>query len=150
MYLATIASLIGIWPKTKNIIAVVAINLGFQFFVHTQAIGKLGWVESIFNTPSHHRVHHARNPKYIDRNYAGVLIVWDKLFGSFVEEDPAVPCDYGIIGQIQSHNPVTLTFHEWIAMLGDAARAKGIRGAVAQLFGPPERALSHPGRPVSS
>ncbi len=135
--------------EPKNIIAVVAINLGFQFFVHTQAIGKLGWVEYVFNTPSHHRVHHARNPKYIDRNYAGVLIVWDKLFGSFVEEDPAVPCDYGIIGQIQSHNPIQLTFHEWIAMFGDAARAHGMHGAIAQLLGPPERALSHPGRPAS-
>lgn len=132
---------IGFEPK--NIIAVVAINLAFQFFVHTQAIGKLGWIEKIFNTPSHHRVHHARNAKYIDRNYAGVLIVWDKLFGSFVEEDPAVPCEYGIIGQVHSHNPLTLTFHEWIDMLRDASRAHGIRRAFAQLFGPPERALSH-------
>ncbi len=131
--------------EPKNIIAVVAINLAFQFFVHTQAIGKLGWIEKIFNTPSHHRVHHARNAKYIDRNYAGVLIVWDKLFGSFVEEDPAVPCEYGIIGQVHSHNPIRLTFHEWIDMLRDAARAHGIRRAFAQLFGPPERALSHTG-----
>ena len=96
-----------------HIVAVVAINLGFQFFVHTQAVGKLGWIEKVFNTPSHHRVHHARNGKYIDRNYAGVLIVWDKLFGSFVEEDPAVPCEYGIVKPIQasgsqnSHMPET-------------------------------------------
>jgi sterol desaturase/sphingolipid hydroxylase (fatty acid hydroxylase superfamily) len=129
--------------EPKNIIAVVAINLAFQFFVHTQAIGKLGWIEQIFNTPSHHRVHHARNAKYIDRNYAGVLIVWDKLFGSFVEEDPAVPCEYGIVGQIDSHNPIKLTFHEWLDMLRDASRAHGIRHAFAQMFGPPERALSH-------
>ena len=131
--------------EPKNIIAVVAINLAFQFFVHTQAIDKLGWVDKIFNTPSHHRVHHARNAKYIDRNYAGVLIVWDKLFGSFVEEDPAVPCEYGIVGQIRSHNPIRLTFHEWIDMLRDASRAHGIRHAFAQLFGPPERAASHTG-----
>jgi sterol desaturase/sphingolipid hydroxylase (fatty acid hydroxylase superfamily) len=129
--------------EPTNIIAVVAINLGFQFFVHTQAIGKLGWIEYIFNTPSHHRVHHARNAKYIDRNYAGVLIIWDKLFGSFVEEDPALPCEYGIIGQVHSYNPIKLTFHEWIDMLRDAARAGGMRSAFAQLFGPPERALSH-------
>jgi sterol desaturase/sphingolipid hydroxylase (fatty acid hydroxylase superfamily) len=129
--------------EPTNIIAVVAINLGFQFFVHTQAIGRLGWAEHIFNTPSHHRVHHARNAKYIDRNYAGVLIIWDKLFGSFVEEDPAVPCEYGIIGQVHSYNPLKLTFHEWIDMLRDAARAGGMRAALAQLFGPPERALSH-------
>jgi len=128
--------------EPTNIIAVVAINLGFQFFVHTQAIGKLGWVEHVFNTPSIHRVHHARNPKYIDRNYAGVLVIWDKLFGTYVEEDPAVPCDFGIIGQIHSYNPLTLTFHEWIAMFRDAVRAGGIRAGLAQLACPPERALS--------
>jgi sterol desaturase/sphingolipid hydroxylase (fatty acid hydroxylase superfamily) len=125
--------------EPTHIIAVVAINLGFQFFVHTQAIGKLGWIEHVFNTPSIHRVHHARNPKYIDRNYAGVLVIWDKLFGTFVEEDPAVPCDYGIIGQIHSYNPLTLTFHEWIAMFRDARRMRTPRAVLAQLFGPPER-----------
>jgi len=129
--------------EPTHIIAVVAINLGFQFFVHTQAVGKLGFVESIINTPSTHRVHHARNPKYIDRNYAGVLVVWDKLFGTFVEEDAAVPCDFGIIGQIRSHNPLTLTFHEWLAMSRDARRAHGWRAALGQLVCPPERALSH-------
>jgi len=132
---------IGFEPTT--IVAVVAINLGFQFFVHTQAVGKLGWIEKVFNTPSHHRVHHARNAKYIDRNYAGVLIIWDRLFGTFVEEDAEVPCAYGIIGPIHSHNPIRLTFHEWIAMFRDATHAKGMRGALGQLFGPPERSLAH-------
>ena len=134
-------ALIGFAPT--HIVAVVAINLGFQFFVHTQAIGKLGWIEHVFNTPSHHRVHHARNPKYIDRNYAGVLIIWDKLFGTFVEEDEAVPCEYGIVNPIHSHNPVTLTFHEWRSMFRDAVRARGLKSALGQLFGPPERALAH-------
>ena len=129
--------------EPAHIIAVVAINLGFQFFVHTQVVGKLGWLEHVSNTPSHHRVHHARNPKYIDRNYGGVLIIWDKLFGTYVDEDPAVPCEYGIVGQIHSHNPIKLTFHEWSAMFRDAAHARGLRAALAQLFGPPERARSH-------
>lgn len=133
-----------------HIIAVVAINLGFQFFVHTQTVGKLGWVEKVFNTPSIHRVHHARNPKYIDRNYAGVLVIWDRLFGTYVEEDDAVPCDYGIIGQVHSHNPITLTFHEWIAMFRDVRRANGWRAALAQLFGPPERARAHAAEHTSS
>jgi len=123
-----------------HIIVVVAINLGFQFFVHTQAFGRLGWLEKVFNTPSHHRVHHARNPGYIDRNYAGVLIIWDKLFGSFVEEDPAVPCEYGIVKPMRTHNPITLTFHEWRDMLRDAARPQPLRARLGQLFGPPERA----------
>jgi sterol desaturase/sphingolipid hydroxylase (fatty acid hydroxylase superfamily) len=125
-----------------HIVTVVAINLGFQFFVHTEAVGKMGWLEKVFNTPSHHRVHHARNAKYIDRNYAGVLIVWDKLFGSFVEEDPAVPCEYGIVKPIASHNPITLTFHEWRDMFRDAARPQPLRSRLGQLFGPPERALA--------
>jgi sterol desaturase/sphingolipid hydroxylase (fatty acid hydroxylase superfamily) len=136
-------ALLGFEPT--HIVAVVAINLGFQFFVHTQAIGKLGWIEKVFNTPSIHRVHHARNPKYIDRNYAGVLVIWDRLFGTYVEEDDAVPCDFGIVGQLHSHNPITLTFHEWIAMLRDAARARGAGARLRQLFGPPERARAHAG-----
>jgi sterol desaturase/sphingolipid hydroxylase (fatty acid hydroxylase superfamily) len=131
-------ALIGFAPK--NIIVVVAINLAFQFFVHTEAVRKLGWLEYVFNTPSHHRVHHARNPKYIDRNYAGVLIIWDKLFGSYVAEDPAVPCEYGIIRPIHSHNPLRLTFHEWIAMFRDFARPQTFTSRMKQLFGPPERA----------
>lgn len=126
----------------EHIIAAVALSLGFQFFVHTQAVGRLGWLEYVFNTPSHHRVHHARNPRYIDRNYAGVLIIWDKLFGTYVEEDPATPCEYGIVRQVHSHNPLVLTFHEWIAMFRDAARADSLRARLGQLFGPPERALA--------
>ncbi len=124
-----------------QIIAVVAINLGFQFFVHTQAVGRLGWLEWVFNTPSHHRVHHARNPAYIDRNYAGVLIVWDRCFGSYVDEHPGDPCEYGIVRQIHSLNPLVLTFHEWRAMFADFLRAPTPRQGLAQLFGPPERAL---------
>ena len=131
-----------------HIVVVVANNLGFQFFVHTQAVGKLGWLEKVFNTPSHHRVHHARNAKYIDRNYAGVLIVWDKLFGSFVEEDPAVPCEYGIVKPVRTHNPITLTFHEWGDMLRDAARPQSLRSRLGQLFGPPERGHSQSPGPV--
>ena len=133
---------IGFEPT--HIVAVVAINLAFQFFVHTQAVDRLGWLEYVFNTPSHHRVHHARNATYIDRNYAGVLIIWDKLFGTFVAEDPAEPCEYGIIGQIHSHNPLVLTFHEWVAMFRDAAHSDGMRAAWTQLFGPPGHARSHP------
>lgn len=132
---------IGFEPT--HIVAVVAINLGFQFFVHTQAVPKLGWVEKVFNTPSIHRVHHARNPKYIDRNYAGVLVIWDRLFGTYVEEDDQLPCEFGVVGQVHSHNPLTLTFHEWIDMLRDAARADGLHNKLAQLVCPPERSATH-------
>lgn len=124
--------------KPEHVVAMVAINLGFQFFVHTEAVRKVGWLEYIFNTPSHHRVHHARNPKYIDRNFAGVFIFWDKLFGTFVPEDPAVPCEYGIVRQIHSHNPLLLTFHEWIAMFRDFARPQPLMMRFKRLFGAPE------------
>jgi sterol desaturase/sphingolipid hydroxylase (fatty acid hydroxylase superfamily) len=127
--------------KPEHIIAVVAINLGMQFFVHTQAVAKLGWLEQVFNTPSHHRVHHARNPEYIDRNYAGVLIIWDKWFGTYTEEDPQIPCEYGIIGQIHSYNPITLTFHEWLAMVRELfGPGRTWRERVLLCLGPPERA----------
>lgn len=131
---------IGFAPA--HIVLVVAVNLAVQFFVHTELVGRLGWLEAVFNTPSHHRVHHARNPKYLDRNYAGIFIVWDRLFGSFAPEDPAEPCDYGLVHRIHSHNPIVLTFHEWAAMLRDAAQAPGWKARLEQLFGPPERALA--------
>jgi sterol desaturase/sphingolipid hydroxylase (fatty acid hydroxylase superfamily) len=126
----------------KQIVAIVLINLAFQFFVHTQAIGRLGWLEYVFNTPSIHRVHHARNPRYIDRNYAGVLVIWDRLFGSYVDEDPDEPPVYGTVEPLCSDNPLKATFHEWGSMLADAARAERIGDTLRALFGPPEWAAA--------
>lgn len=113
---------IGFEPQW--VVLVVGINLGYQFFVHTQAVHKLpAWVEFLFNTPSHHRVHHARNDLYVDRNFGGVLIIWDRLFGTFVEERDDMPCEYGITRrQITTHNPITLTFQEWRYMWRQASR----------------------------
>ncbi|MGB5325015.1 MAG: sterol desaturase family protein [Pseudomonadales bacterium] len=127
--------LLGFDPHT--VFAVVALNLAYQFFVHTQTEGKLGWLEKIFNTPSHHRVHHAVNEKYIDRNFGGVLIIWDKLFGTFVQEDPDEPCRYGIRGQIHTNNVLTISFHQWLHMLRSTAKAKGIGNKFSALFGYP-------------
>ncbi|MFL7026763.1 sterol desaturase family protein [Enterovibrio norvegicus] len=107
--------LIGFDPTF--VVLVVALNLGFQFFVHTRIVGKLGWVEYIFNTPSHHRVHHARNQEYIDRNFAGVLIIWDKCFGTYVEERDDIHIDYGIPKPIHSWNPFVATFHQWKTLI---------------------------------
>lgn len=106
--------------EPELVVAAVLLSLGYQFFVHTQLVGKLGVLEQFMNTPSHHRVHHAKNPEYIDQNYAGVLIIWDKMFGSFVEEREDTPCEYGITRQVKSHNPVYLTLHEWWDMFSDA------------------------------
>ena len=126
--------------EPKLIVLVVGINLGYQFFVHTQAVKKLpAWFEYVFNTPSHHRAHHARNDRYIDQNFGGVLIIWDRLFGTFTEETDEDPCDYGIVRQVRTHNPVTLTFHEWGYMLKQAFSANLTLGErLRYVFGPPE------------
>ena len=99
-------------------------NLIYQFWIHTEVIGKLPrWIEAVMNTPSHHRVHHATNPRYLDRNYAGVFIVWDRLFRSFIPEDLADPARYGITRQLGSFNVAWAAFHEWIAIARDVWRA---------------------------
>lgn len=114
------------------------VSLVYQFWIHTERIGRLPrWFEAVFNTPSHHRVHHATNPRYLDRNYAGILIVWDKLFGTFVPEDAAEPCRYGIVRNIGTFNPLRIAFHEWVAMARDVARAGSLRAALGHVFGPP-------------
>ena len=89
------------------------------------------------NTPSHHRVHHAINPRYLDANYAGIFIIWDRLFGSFVPEDKAEPCRYGIVKQIASFNPLIIAFHEWAGIFSDLIHAKSLKAAGMYLFGPP-------------
>ncbi len=100
-------------------------NLIYQFWIHTEAIGKMPrWFEAVMNTPSHHRVHHATNPRYLDRNYAGVFIVWDRMFGTFQEELPDQErIRYGIVKQLGSFNLLWAVFHEWIGMLGDIWRS---------------------------
>lgn len=121
-----------------QIVGIVLVNLAFQFFVHTQAIGKLGWLEYVLNTPSMHRVHHARNAQYIDRNYAGVLAIWDRLFGSYVEEDAHEPPVYGIVKALDTYNPLKASFHEWLAMARDFVRMPDSRTRLAALFAPPD------------
>lgn len=127
----------------QQIVGVVLINLAFQFFVHTQAIGKLGWLEYVLDTPSIQRAHHARNPRYIDRNYAGVLVIWDRLFGSDVEESPDDPPQFGIVEPLGSNNPLVATFHEWVSMAADAIRVHGRRNKLRAIFGPPEWARAY-------
>lgn len=114
-----------------------AANLLYQFWLHTEAVPKLGLLEWFLNTPSHHRVHHAIEPAYLDRNYGGILILWDRLFGSFAGEKDGAPRTYGLVRQIDTLNPVKIAFSEWIVMLGDLRRARSLREAAGYLFGPP-------------
>ena len=101
------------------VVTVGSINLIYQFWVHSEHIPKLGWYEWIFVTASNHRVHHGQNEVYMDRNYGGVFILWDRLFGSFQEELDEEPCIYGIRGPLHSFNPVKANLHIYIEMIKD-------------------------------
>jgi len=129
--------LVGFQPEL--VLGSVLLSLAYQFFIHTQTVKTLGPLEWIFNTPSHHRVHHARNPEYIDKNYAGVLIIWDRLFGTFVKERDDIAIDYGITRQIHSHNPIYLTLHEWGDMFKDVFSGnKTLWQRLSHIWRPPE------------
>lgn len=121
MVLSVPLLLLGFHPAM--VLFVGGLNLIYQFWIHTEAIDKMPrWFEAVFNTPSHHRVHHGRNPRYLDANYAGVLIIWDKLFGTFVPEDPEEPVDYGLVQNLGTFNPLRVAFHEWLAIFRDLVR----------------------------
>src|SRR5262252_4706671 len=108
-----------------------ALNLLYQFWLHTEWIPRLGWLEYVLNTPSHHRVHHAANPEYLDHNYGGVLIVFDRIFSTFVAER------YDLVQPLRSNNPVFIAFHEWIALVRDLWRARSWRDRWSYLVEPP-------------
>ena len=113
------------------------LNLIYQFWIHTEVIDRCPrWFEAVMNTPSHHRVHHATNPRYLDRNYAGVFIVWDKLFGSFTPELESEKCRYGIVKNLGSFNLLWSVFHEWVGIAQDLWRAP-MRYKLHYLLAPP-------------
>jgi sterol desaturase/sphingolipid hydroxylase (fatty acid hydroxylase superfamily) len=120
------------------ILAQQGFNLFYQFWIHTEAVRRMPqWFEYLFNTPSHHRVHHASNPLYLDRNYAGVLMVWDRFFGTFVAERDDVPPRYGIVKNIDTFNPIRIAFHEWTGIIHDLAAIRSVREGIGIVFGPP-------------
>ena len=112
-----------------------AVNLLYQYWIHTELIGSMGWFGWVFNTPSHHRVHHGKNPRYLDKNYAGIFILWDRLFGTFQAEDE--PVEYGLTEDISSYNPVHIAFHEFAAAFRDVGRAGSWYARLRYLFGAP-------------
>ncbi len=124
-------ALLGFDP-TQYVLA-SGFNLLYQFWIHTEHIGKLPrWFEAVFNTPSHHRVHHARDPKYIDRNYAGVFIIWDKMFGTFIEEQEHP--HYGITKPLKSWNPVYANFAHYIDLYHNVRQTRSFGDALQVVF----------------
>jgi sterol desaturase/sphingolipid hydroxylase (fatty acid hydroxylase superfamily) len=126
---------IGFDPRA--VVLMYAINLLYQFWLHTEAVPKLGPLEAVFNTPSHHRVHHAIEPEYLDRNYGGVLIIWDKLFGTFAADRDGAARTYGMLRQIDTLNPIKIVLAEWVALYKDLRAARSWREALGLAFGPP-------------
>lgn len=107
----------------------------YTFFLHTESIGKLGWFEKVFNSPSHHRVHHSNNKQYLDKNFGGVLILWDRIFGTYVTEEEKT--SYGLTTGFKSDNPVKITFNEWKNMVTDLKIARTVNDVVKIIFGKP-------------
>ena len=112
----------GVPPLVFGTVALI--DLLYQFWVHTQQVGRLGWFDRWFCSPSNHRVHHAVNDRYVDRNYGGILILWDRLFGSFEDEDPAEPCVYGTRTPLRSWNPIWANLQVYRDLWQDSRRAR--------------------------
>ncbi|MEQ8486519.1 MAG: sterol desaturase family protein [Pseudomonadales bacterium] len=121
----------------EMIVTVGALNLIYQFWVHTEHVPALGPMEWVLVTPSNHRVHHAKNPCYLDRNYGGVFIVWDRLFGTYQAERPEEPCVYGITHPLASWNPIWANLHVWVETIRDTARTRRLRDKLKLWFSSP-------------
>ena len=126
-------ALIGV--PVETLIAIESLNLLYQYWLHTELVGSMGRFGLVFNTPSFHRVHHGKNLEYLDKNYAAIFIVWDRMFGTF--EPEVAPVEYGTITPLESYNPLVVAFHEWAALGRDILRAKSLRGVLGHLFAPP-------------
>jgi len=140
--------LLGFHPLLVGFVA--GINLIYQYWIHTEAVDKMPrWFEAVMNTPSHHRVHHGTNPQYLDANYAGIFIIWDKMFGSFVPEDDAHPVTYGLVTNYETFNPVKIAVLEIIAVFKDLfQKGPNLWQRLKYLIAPP--GYSHDGSRQSS
>jgi sterol desaturase/sphingolipid hydroxylase (fatty acid hydroxylase superfamily) len=131
--------LTGIPPEM--ILFLESLTAIWNFLIHTEKIKKLGFLDLVFNTPSNHRVHHASNPEYIDKNLGGILIIYDRLFGTYVKE--TIPAVYGITHNIHTHNPKKVLLHEYKNVFGEVSKIKGLRNKIRFLFSKPGDAIIH-------
>jgi len=139
------APLIWLGFPPRVVFEVLSLNLLYQFWIHATWIPKLGWLEWILNTPSAHRVHHAANLEYLDANYGGVLIVFDRLFGTYRAERDDVPCRYGLVVPVATYNPLRIEFAQWIALGRDLLAARSLRAVLGHLVLPPGWSPDGPG-----
>ena len=137
--------LVWIGFDLRLVLTALTLNLLYQFWIHATWIPKLGWLEYVLNTPSAHRVHHAANVEYLDANYGGVLIVFDRLFGTYIAERDDLPCRYGLVHPVTSYNPLRVEFAQWISLGRDLAAARSLRAFVGYLVMPPGWAPQGPG-----
>jgi sterol desaturase/sphingolipid hydroxylase (fatty acid hydroxylase superfamily) len=139
-------SLLGVRPHMID--TARELNLLYQYWIHTDAIGKLGRWESVLNSPSHHRAHHGANKRYLDRNHGSILIVWDRLFGTFEPESDADPVKYGLTKNIETYNPLRIATHEYVDIARDVAESTTWRDRLSFVLRGPGWAYSrHPERP---
>ena len=129
-----IMPLVGFDPSITVVVALFSRLWGV--LGHTQWIDKLGWLDGIFNTPSTHRVHHGTNPEYVDSNYGNFLIVWDRLFGTYSKEQ--APVIFGLVKNLETNNPVKITFYTWSAIVSDVKGAQSFDEILGYIFGPPD------------
>jgi len=136
---------IGFHPALTGL--AFTVNLLYQFWIHTEAIDRMpAWFEWLLNTPSHHRVHHGSNPRYLDANYAGVFMIWDRVFGSFVAERRDEPARYGIVHNLGTFNPLRIALHEYVAIARDLRRSGlSLCQRLGYFFGPPGWQHTGPG-----
>lgn len=134
--------------KGVDIMFMYAATQIYGILVHTQLIHKMGILEYIFVTPSHHRVHHGSNVRYLDKNMGMFLIIWDKLFGTFQAEEDKDPVKYGLTTNIKTYNPITMVFHEWKNIISDLRKPSSFKDKIMYILGPP--GWSHDGSTKTS
>lgn len=130
----------------QEVMFIYAVNQAYAFFVHTTLVGKLGWYEKIFVTPSHHRVHHGSNPQYLDKNMGQVLIIWDKIFGTYAEETDEV--EYGLTTKLNTFFIPRVVLGEWGKIWADVKKPVSLKDKLMYVFGPP--GWSHDGSTLTS
>jgi sterol desaturase/sphingolipid hydroxylase (fatty acid hydroxylase superfamily) len=128
-------TLVGFHPLAVT--AMALLNLIYQFFLHTEHAPRLGPLEWVLNTPAHHRVHHASNESCLDKNFSGVFIIWDRLFGTFAEAPQDEKLRFGLVSPLPSQSLLTVNFHEWRKLLRDTWRARGLKARLRVLVGAP-------------